>query len=170
MPNVYLFLLFRETEGNGIIPYDKISGHKLKNNNLIENNIVLVKWKKHEIVESLRNSQITLLGGSLIRKSYDKEIFDPIIPISYSSSIIAGPNYGCHSNLISDLISRNAIKAIGQSSGSNKLSHKELLNAVFESLKSNILADRISNAWLMTTQSSTISDEFISELGAFLVD
>ena len=170
LPNVYLFLLFRETAGNGIIPYDKISGHKLKNNNLIENNIVLVKWKKHEIVESLRNSQITLLGGSLIRKSYDKEIFDPIIPISYSSAIIAGPNYGCHSNLISDLISGNAIKAIGQSSGSNKLSHKELLNAVFEGLKSNILADRISNAWLMTTQSSTISDEFISELGAFLVD
>ena len=68
------------------------------------------------------------------------------------------------------MILRNGIKAIDQSLGSNKLSHKDLLNAVFEGLKSNILADRISNAWLMTTQSSTISDEFISELGAFLDD
>ena len=170
LPNIYLFLLFGKTADNGITPYDKISGHKLKNDNLIENNIVLVKWKNHEIVESLRNSQITLLGGSLRRKSYDTEIFDPIIPISYSSSIITGPNYGCHSNLISDLISHNGIKAIDQSLGSNKLSHKELLNAVFEGLKSNILADRISNAWLMTTQSSKISDEFISEVGAFLDD
>ena len=170
LPNVYLFLLFGKTADNGITPYDKISEYKLKNNNLIENNIVLVKWKNHEIVESLRSSQITLLGGSLRPKGYDTEIFDPIIPISYSSSIITGPNYGCHSNLISDLISHNGIKAIDQSLGSNKLSHKELLNAVFEGLKSNILADRISNAWLMTTQSSTILDEFISELGAFLVD
>ncbi|MFL2822516.1 MAG: hypothetical protein ACJZ8A_00015 [Paracoccaceae bacterium] len=168
LPNIYLFLLFGKTADNGITPYDKISGHKLKNDNLIENNIVLVKWKNHEIVESLRSSQITLLGGSLRQKSYDTEIFDPIIPISYSSSIITGPNYGCHSNLISDLISHNGIKAIDQSLGSNKFSHEELLHAVFEGLKSNILADRISNAWLMTTQSSTISDEFISELGAFL--
>ena len=170
LPNIYLFLLFGKTADNGITPYNKMSGHKLKNNNLIENNIVLVKWKNHEIVESLRSSQITLLGGSLRQKSYDTEIFDPIIPISYSSSIITGPNYGCHSNLISDLISHNGIKVIDQSLGSNKLSHKDLLNAVFEGLKSNILADRISNAWLMTTQSSTISDEFISELGAFLDD
>ena len=118
----------------------------------------------------MKNAQITLLGGSLRRKSYDTEIFDPIIPISYSSSIITGPNYGSHSNLISDLISHNGIKAINQSLESNELSHKELLNAVFEGLKSNVLADRISNAWLMTTQSSTISDEFISELGAFLDD
>ena len=170
LPNAYLFLLSGKTADGEISHYEKINGRKLKSNELIQNNIVLVKWNKNEIVESLKNAQITLLGGSLRRRSYDTEIFDPIIPISYSSSIITGPNYGCHSNLISDLISRNGIKAIDQSLGSNKLSHKDLLNTVFEGLKSNILADRISNAWLMTTQSSTISDEFISELGAFLDD
>ncbi len=157
IPNIYLFLLIKSEWSDEYLS-------KMTRAGLSDKNITLVNWNKPEIIEVLRASNMTILGGSLNKNIEAKEVFDPIIPISYSSAVVTGPNYGHHSELISQLILANGIKTIHQSSVESRVLHKDLMKAIFENLKSNVIADTISNAWLMTTNESKISDAFIQDL------
>ena len=95
-------------------------------------------------------------------------MFDPILPISYSSSVVVGPNYGRHKELIYNLIECDGIISIKKSIDSQTNYSKELFKVVFDSFKSNTLAKRISNAWSMTTQSTGLSDELMKRLKVIL--
>ena len=134
--------------------YDKFSNER----------IILVDWRKEEIISCLRASRLTLLGGSL-NKSNSK-IFDLILPISYSSCVLTGPNYGQYSALITKLLSVDGVKTISTNIGSSSVSYKNLYKSVFENLNSKTLANTISNAWQEMTEESSRLNLFINELEA----
>ena len=104
------------------------------------------------------------MGGSL-NKSNSK-IFDLILPISYSSCVLTGPNYGQNSSLITKLLSVDGVKTISTNIGSSSVSYKNLYKSVFANLNSKTLANTISNAWQEMTEESRRLNLFINELEA----
>ena len=164
IPNIFLLLLLKDTSNTKTDVEKAIVKTALKNFRLAKYNIFLVDWDKDEIITSLNFSRITLLGGSLHTNRNEIEVFDPILPISYSSSVVVGPYFGQHKGFLHDLIKCNGIKPIEKSTESGMVCSKELFRVIFDSLKSYVLADRIHNAWSMATHSTGFADEIVKTL------
>ena len=164
IPNICLVILLNG-EFTDQTAYDELfGGIDLRYDKFSNERIILVDWRKEEIISCLRASRLTLLGGSL-NKSNSK-IFDLILPISYSSCVLTGPNYGQYSPLITKLLSVDGIKTINTNIGSSSVSYKNLYKSVFENLNSKTLANTISNAWQEMTEESSRLNLFINELKA----
>lgn len=168
IPNIYLLLLVRKSSKNKTIVNEKLKRLKIKPYQSSKNNILLIDWEKNDIISGLSHSRVTVLGGSLSQRRHGIEIFDPILPISYSSSVIVGPNTGDYSELIEELVKGNAVHIVSKTKGEDQIHHGDLLKVIFESLKSNVLANTIRNAWVLTTKYSTLSDEFIKDFKTIL--
>ncbi len=164
IPNIHLLLLLKNQSLNEIKVEKSLREKGFKDFRLVNYNIFFVDWDKEEIIDSLYNSRVTLLGGSLYTDRYEYEVFDPILPISYSSSVVVGKNFGHHKELICDLIKCGGIKSVKENKKCCDIYSKELSQVIFDSLKSNTLANRISNAWSMTTRSTGFTDEIIKTL------